>query len=60
MKGRINMTKTIKKEDQKWVSQIISKDTQKLLERICKDTMRTKPTQLHLIVKEYYEKLEKV
>ncbi len=54
------MTKTIKKEDQKWVSQIISKDTQKLLERICKDTMRTKPTQLHLIVKEYYEKLEKV
>jgi len=60
MKGRINMTKTIKKEDQKWVSQIISKDTQKLLERICKDTMRTKPTQLHIIVKEYYEKLEKV
>jgi hypothetical protein len=60
MKGRINMTKTIKKEDQKWVSQIISKDTQKLLERICKDTMRTKPTQLHLIVKEYYEKLEKL
>ncbi len=50
----------IKKEDQKWVSQIISKDTQLLLERICRDTMRTKPTQLHIIVKEYYEKLEKV
>tara|TARA_Y100000401_G_C8215957_1_gene170836 strand:- start:13 stop:189 length:177 start_codon:yes stop_codon:yes gene_type:complete len=49
-----------KKEDQKWVSQIISKDTQLLLERICRDTMRTKPTQLHIIVKEYYDKLEKV
>jgi hypothetical protein len=44
------------KEDKKWVSQIISVETQKLLEKICKDTLRTKPTQLHIIVKEYYEK----
>jgi len=48
------------KEDKKWVSQIISVDTQKILERICKDTLRTKPTQLHIIVKEYYDKLEKL
>lgn len=47
-------------EDKKWVSQIISVETQKILERICKDTMRTKPTQLHIIVKEYYDKLQKV
>ena len=59
MKGIIMATPT-KKENQKWVSQIISKDTQMLLERICRDTMRTKPTQLHIIVKEYYDKLEKV
>ncbi len=54
------MATPTKKENQKWVSQIISKDTQMLLERICRDTMRTKPTQLHMIVKEYYDKLEKV
>ncbi len=54
------MATPTKKENQKWVSQIISKDTQTLLERICRDTMRTKPTQLHMIVKEYYDKLEKV
>ena len=59
MKGIIMATPT-KKENQKWVSQIISKDTQMLLERICRDTMRTTPTQLHMIVKEYYDKLEKV
>ena len=49
-----------KKDQQKWVSQIMSKETQTLLERICKDTLRTKPTQLHIIVKEYYDKLEKL
>ena len=49
-----------KKEQQKWVSQIMSKETQTLLERICKDTLRTNPTQLHIIVKEYYDKLAKV
>lgn len=54
------MTKTTKKDAQKWVSQIMSKDTQMLLEKICKDTMRTKPTQLHMIVKEYHDKLAKV
>ena len=51
---------TRKEEQQKWVSQIISKDTKMLLERICKDTLRTKPTQLHIIVQEYYDKLQKV
>jgi len=59
MKG-IVMTKTTKKDAQKWVSQIMSKDTQTLLEKICKNTMRTKPTQLHMIVKEYHDKLAKV
>jgi len=54
------MTKKEAKKDSKWVSQIMSVETQKLLERICKDTLRTKPTQLHLIVKEYYDKLSKV
>lgn len=48
------------KQQKKWVSQIISKDTRVILERICKDTLRTKPTQLHIIVKEYYDKLPKV
>lgn len=56
MKGR-RMSEA--SDDKKWVSQIISAETQKLLERICKDTMRTKPTQLAIIVKEYYDKLSK-
>jgi len=47
------------KKDKLWVSQIISADTRKLLVEICKVTRRSVPTELEILVEEYYNKVKK-
>jgi len=57
-KGKGKMRREEKK-DKLWVSQIISADTRKLLVEICKVTRRSVPTELEILVEEYYNKVKK-
>jgi hypothetical protein len=43
----------------KWVSQMVSTKTRKMLEEICKTTRRSVPTELEIIVEENYKKIKK-
>ena len=43
------------KDKSKWVSQMISAKTRKMLEEICKDTRRSVPTELEMIVEKEYQ-----
>jgi len=43
----------------KWVSQMISAKTRKMLEEICQDTRRSVPTELEIIVEKEYQKIKK-
>ncbi len=43
----------------KWVSQMISTKTRKMLEEICQGTRRSVPTELEIIVEKEYQKTKK-
>lgn len=43
----------------KWVSQMISTKTRKMLEEICQKTRRSVPTELEIIVENVYGKIKK-
>tara|TARA_R100001086_G_scaffold239023_1_gene164145 strand:- start:324 stop:473 length:150 start_codon:yes stop_codon:yes gene_type:complete len=43
----------------KWVSQMISAKTRKMLEEICQKTRRSVPTELEIIVEEAHNKSRK-
>ncbi len=43
----------------KWVSQMISTKTRKMLEEICQKTRRSVPTELEILVEEYHKKVKK-
>lgn len=47
------------RDKNKWVSQMISTKTRKMLEEICKDTRRSVPTELEIIVEKEYQKIVK-
>ena len=42
------------RDKNKWVSQMISTKTRKMMEEMCKKTRRSVPTELEMIVEEYY------
>ena len=41
----------------KWVSQMVSTKTRKMLEEICEKTTRSVPTELEIIVEKEYQKI---
>jgi hypothetical protein len=43
----------------KWVSQMVSTKTRKMLEEICEKTRRSVPTELEIIVEKEYQKIKK-
>jgi len=43
----------------KWVSQMVSTKTRKMLEEICKTTRRSVPTELEIIVEKEHQKIKK-
>jgi|TARA_X000001382_G_scaffold56206_1_gene38490 hypothetical protein len=43
----------------KWVSQMVSTKTRKMLEEICEKTRRSVPTELEIIVEKEYQKVKK-
>ena len=43
----------------RWVSQMISTKTRKMLEEICQKTRRSVPTELEILVEEHYKKIKK-
>jgi len=43
----------------KWVSQMISAKTRKMLEEIVKKTRRSVPTEIEILVEDYLEKTRK-
>lgn len=43
----------------KWVSQMVSAKTRKMLEEICEKTRRSVPTELEIIVEKEYQKVKK-
>ena len=43
----------------KWVSQMISTKTRKMLEEICQKTRRSVPTELEILVEEHHKKIKK-
>jgi hypothetical protein len=47
------------RDKNKWVSQMISAKTRKMLEEICQDTRRSVPTELEIIVEKEYQKIKK-
>jgi hypothetical protein len=43
----------------KWVSQMVSTKTRKMLEEICEKTRRSVPTEIEIIVEKEYQKVKK-
>jgi len=50
---------TLSKDKSKWLSQMISAKTRKMMEDICQKTRRSVPTELEIIVEKEWEKLKK-